>query len=111
MVSRAPFVSYGVSQRTHEIGVRVALGAHWNDIVRLVLLDSVLLAFAGIAAGVIAALGLTRALQSLVYGVGTMDPLTLGLVPAGLAAVALLASYLPARRAARVDPQTALRQD
>lgn len=104
-------VSNSVAQRTHEIGVRLALGAGWSDVMRLVLTDAALLAVTGITVGVIAAAGLTRLLQTLVYGVGTLDPVTFIVVPALLTVVAFVASYLPARRAARVDPQHALRME
>ena len=104
-------MSYAVAQRTREIGVRMALGASPGDARRMVLREGVSLAGVGIVLGVVAALLSTRALSGLLYGVTTMDPLTFGAVPIGLIVVALLASYLPARRATRVDPTTALRAD
>jgi len=104
-------MSYAVAQRTREIGVRMALGASPGDARRMVLREGVSLAGVGIVVGVLAALLSTRALSGLLYGVTTMDPLTFGAVPIGLIVVALLASYLPARRATRVDPTTALRAD
>jgi putative ABC transport system permease protein len=102
-------ISYGVVQRTQELGVRVALGAQRRDIVLMVLRDGTALAAAGIVIGAAAALWLTRFLRSLLFGIQTSDPLTYVGVAALLAAVALLASYLPARRATRVDPLIALR--
>jgi ABC-type antimicrobial peptide transport system permease subunit len=104
-------MSYAVAQRTREIGVRMALGASPGDAQRMVLREGVSLAGVGIVVGVLAALLSTRALSGLLYGVTTLDPLTFGAVPVGLIVVALLASYLPARRATRVDPTTALRAD
>jgi putative ABC transport system permease protein len=104
-------MSYAVAQRTREIGVRMALGASPGDARSMVLREGLSLAVVGILVGVVAALLSTRALSGLLYGVTTMDPLTFGAVPAGLIVVALLASYLPARRATRVDPTTALRAD
>jgi putative ABC transport system permease protein len=98
-----------VTQRTHEIAVRLAIGAQASDVLRLVLGEVVALLLIGIAAGVVAALAATRTLTSLLFGVTPTDPLVFGTVPALLVAVALLASYLPARRAAKVDPMVALR--
>jgi putative ABC transport system permease protein len=94
-----------------EIGVRMALGASPGDARLMVLREGASLAGAGIVVGVVAALLSTRALSGLLYGVTTLDPLTFGAVPVGLIVVALLASYLPARRATRVDPSTALRAE
>ncbi len=102
-------VSYVVSQRTREIGVRMALGAARSDVSRLVLKQGVMLVVAGLAVGLLAALLLTRLMASLLFGVDAADPLTYGLVAAALAVVALAASYVPARRASGVDPVTALR--
>jgi predicted permease len=104
-------ISYVVGQRTHEIGIRIALGARQPDILRLILTGASRLALIGVAVGLILALGLTRLMASLLYGVGPHDPLTFIVVPAILISVALLASYLPARRATRVDPITALRYE
>jgi predicted permease len=102
-------ISYSVTQRTRELGVRVALGAQRRDIMTMILRDGALLAAAGIVAGLGAAYWLTRYLQSLLYGVGTTDLATYVAVSAVLAGVALIASYIPARRATRVDPLVALR--
>jgi predicted permease len=104
-------ISYVVGQRTHEIGIRMALGARQPDIVRLVLAGAGRLAAIGIAVGLVSALGLTRLMANLLYGVGPNDPLTFLAVPAILISVALLASYLPARRATHVDPMIALRYE
>jgi predicted permease len=102
-------ISYLVTQRRQEIGVRIALGAQRGDVLGLVLRQGGSLALIGIAVGGAGALFLTRLLSGLVYGVSTADPLAFGGVVALLAAVALLASWLPARRAARVDPMNVLR--
>jgi putative ABC transport system permease protein len=104
-------VSYGAARRTREMGVRIALGARSTDVLRLVLTRGLGLALAGVVAGAVAALGLTRALQGLLFGVRPTDPLTFAAVALLLLGVALLASYLPARRATRVDPMIALRSD
>jgi predicted permease len=102
-------ISYSVSQRTREIGVRMALGAARRDVNRLVLREGVPLILMGLALGLVAALGLTRLMAALLFGVSPMDPVTFALVSVTLAAIALLASYLPARRAAGMDPTEALR--
>lgn len=102
-------VSYSVAQRTHEIGIRMALGARTVDVLRLVVRGSMLWVLVGIAAGIAGSAALARLLGGLLYGVRPTDPVVLGSVSALLASVALLASYLPARRAAKVDPMTALR--
>lgn len=102
-------VSYGVAQRRGEIGVRVALGADGGRIVRLVVKQGMILTTAGLAIGLLGAFVLTRLLQSLLFGVTTTDATTFVAVPMLLAAVALLASYLPASRAAKLDAATALR--
>ena len=100
-----------VSQRTHEIGVRMALGADRRTVLALVSGRSVLLAAAALGIGLGAALLLTRVLSSLLYGVSPTDPATLGGLSLLLAFVVLLASYVPARRATRIDPLEALRHD
>jgi predicted permease len=102
-------ISYVVSQRTREIGVRIALGAQRADVSRLVLRQGLILAVSGVGLGLVAALGLTRLMSSLLFGVAAADPVTYGAVALTLTGVALLASYLPAARAAGVDPNEALR--
>lgn len=104
-------MSYSVTQRVHEIGIRIALGAHPSQVFRLVTGEGLRLALAGVAIGSGASLALTRVLRSFLYEVSPLDPITYGTVAAVLAAVALLASYLPARRATRVDPLLALRHE
>jgi putative ABC transport system permease protein len=103
--------SYLVSQRTKELGVRLALGAEPSRVARLVVADGMRVAAAGVLVGVVAALFTTKLAASLLYGVSPRDPLTITAVAAVLLAVAALANYLPARRAARVDPLVALRQE
>jgi putative ABC transport system permease protein len=104
-------ISYTVVQRTHEIGVRSALGASTGTILRLVLGHGMLLALAGLALGVAGAIGVTRLLASLLFGVGARDPLTMAASAAILTFVAFLACYIPARRAATLDPLVALRHE
>ena len=103
--------AYLVSQRTHEIGVRVALGAAPARILTLVVRESAVLIGAGILLGSVCALGLARLVSSLLYAVAPIDPITFGCVPGLMLAVGLLACYLPARRAAKVDPMVALRYE
>jgi putative ABC transport system permease protein len=103
--------SYLVSQRTKEIGVRLALGANPSSVTRLVVLDGMRVAAGGVSIGVLAAMLTTRLAAALLYGVSPRDPLTIGAVACFLMLVVALANYLPARRASRVDPLTALRQE
>jgi predicted permease len=102
-------IAYGVSQRTREIGVRMALGARPAAVLRRIVGEGMRIVLAGVGAGVIGALMLTRLMQSLLFGISPTDPVTFGAVVVGLCSVAAVASYLPARRAARVDPVVALR--
>ncbi len=104
-------IAFSVTQRTREIGVRVALGAQHRDVLRLVMRRGILLVGTGLAIGTAAALVLCRILTGLLYGVSPTDPITLLAVALFLAAVAMLATYLPARRAAHVDPMVALRAE
>jgi ABC-type antimicrobial peptide transport system permease subunit len=104
-------ISYLIGERTHEIGIRMALGAQRKDVLTLVLSEGVRLTLLGAAIGIAAALGLTRLMANLLYGVSVTDPLTFTAVPIVLLGVAMLACYIPARRAMRVDPMTALRYE
>jgi putative ABC transport system permease protein len=104
-------LSYTMSQRTNEVGIRIALGADARQVVRMVVGEGMRIVGIAVAVGLAAALATTRLLRSQLYGVGPTDVLTFAVVTALLSAVALLACYLPARRASRVDPMVALRSD
>ncbi len=104
-------IAYSVAQRTHEIGVRMALGARREDVLRLVLRQALRLAAIGLLLGLIGALLATRALASMLYGTTSTDPVTFILISLLLCTVAVIASYVPARRAAKVDPMVALRYE
>jgi putative ABC transport system permease protein len=104
-------MAYAISQRTGEIGLRMALGARRGDILRIVLSEAGLIVIAGVGAGLLGSLLLTRFLQTLLFDTKPTDPLTFGTLTVLLAGVAVLASFIPARRASRVDPLVALRHE
>jgi putative ABC transport system permease protein len=104
-------VAYSVSRLTRDIGIRIALGATPRDVLRLTMGDGWRMTFAGLTLGIAAALMLTRLMRGLVFDVSTTDPLTFAAAAALLASLATLASYLPARRATRIDPARALRAE
>jgi len=104
-------LSYAVNRRTREVGIRMALGAHRMDVIRMIVRESLVAVCAGMAAGIAAALALARLVEGMLFGVAPRDPLTFVVAACAMLAVALAASALPARRAARVDPTTALRYE
>ncbi len=104
-------MAYAIAQRTREIGIRMALGARAADVLRMALRHGMLLTFIGVGVGLAASFGLARAMASILFGVGAHDPLTFVGVTIGVVAVALIASYVPARRATRVDPIVVLRYE
>jgi putative ABC transport system permease protein len=103
--------AYSVAQRTHEVGIRMAIGAQGRDVMKMFLRDGVRLVLIGLVIGLGGAMALTRLIQSLLFGVSAMDATTFVLAAAGLFVVALLACYIPARRATKVDPLIALRYE
>jgi putative ABC transport system permease protein len=104
-------MSYSVTQRTHEIGVRMALGAQQNDVLRMIVINAMWLAVIGVVAGLVGSLIATRLLSGLLFEVNPTDPVTFLVITAILGLIALIAGFIPARRATRVDPIVALRYE
>jgi ABC-type antimicrobial peptide transport system permease subunit len=104
-------ISYAVAQRSRELGMRIALGAEAGRVLRMVIKQGAALAGVGIAVGLVLAFGTTRLMSAVLFGVAPVDPATFASVSVGLLLVAMAASYLPARRAARTDPMKALRTE
>jgi putative ABC transport system permease protein len=104
-------MSFGVAQRTHEIGLRMALGARQTQVLGLILKEGMTLGFIGLFIGLAGSYGIGRLMRGMWYGIGSLDPIAFSAVAAVLMLSALLACYIPARRATQVDPMAALRQD
>jgi putative ABC transport system permease protein len=104
-------MSYTVAQRRHEIGIRMALGAQTLDVLKLIIRQGMILVLTGVAIGLMAAFGLTRLMKAMLFGISETDTTTFVIIPLLLAVVAMLACYLPARRATKVDPLIALRSE
>lgn len=104
-------INYSTSQRTHEIGLRMALGAQSGDVMRLIVGQGLVLALTSIVIGLVGSVALTRLMKGLLFGISATDPLTLVAISLLLALIGLLASWIPARRASRVDPMEALRYE